>query len=92
MKGSAAGCPSCSAIADGFAVHLANHGVMLSAVSRAPLAKLQRLRAMVAPPRRVRSALTDDATGASPWGAGMARREGFEPPTYRSVVCRSAEW
>ncbi len=39
-----AGCPSCSAIADGFngiAVHLANHDVMLGAVSRAPLAKLQ---------------------------------------------------
>src|SRR3954465_5120781 len=39
-----AGCPSCSTIADGFngiAVHLANHDVMLSAVSRAPLAKLQ---------------------------------------------------
>src|SRR5438128_7353173 len=36
-----AGCPSCSAIADGFngiAVHLANHDVMLWAVSRAPLA------------------------------------------------------
>jgi predicted dithiol-disulfide oxidoreductase (DUF899 family) len=40
----AAGCPSCSAIADGFngiAVHLANHDVMLWAVSRAPLARLQ---------------------------------------------------
>ncbi len=40
----AAGCRSCSAIADGFngiAVHLANHDVMLCAVSRAPLAKLQ---------------------------------------------------
>ena len=39
-----AGCPSCSAIADGFngiAVHLANHDVMLWAVSRAPLAKLK---------------------------------------------------
>jgi predicted dithiol-disulfide oxidoreductase (DUF899 family) len=38
------GCPSCSAIADGFngvAVHLANHDVMLWAVSRAPLTKLQ---------------------------------------------------
>ena len=36
--------PSCSAIADGFdgfVVHLANHDVTLSAVSRAPLAKLQ---------------------------------------------------
>jgi predicted dithiol-disulfide oxidoreductase (DUF899 family) len=40
----AAGCPSCSMIADGFNgffVHLANHDVMLWAVSRAPLAKLQ---------------------------------------------------
>jgi predicted dithiol-disulfide oxidoreductase (DUF899 family) len=39
-----AGCPSCSAIADGFngsVVHLANHDVTLGAVSRAPLAKLQ---------------------------------------------------
>jgi predicted dithiol-disulfide oxidoreductase (DUF899 family) len=39
-----AGCPSCSSIADGFngvAVHLANHDVTLTAVSRAPLAKLQ---------------------------------------------------
>src|SRR5574341_1921849 len=39
-----AGCPACSAIADsfdGFAIHLANHDVTLSAVSRAPLAKLQ---------------------------------------------------
>jgi len=39
-----AGCPSCSAIADGFngfAVHLTNHDVMLWAVSRAPLTKLQ---------------------------------------------------
>lgn len=42
-----AGCPSCSAIADGFngiAVHLANHDVMLWAVSRAPLPKLQAYR------------------------------------------------
>jgi predicted dithiol-disulfide oxidoreductase (DUF899 family) len=39
-----AGCPACSSIADGFngfAVHLANHDVMLWAVSRGPLAKLQ---------------------------------------------------
>jgi predicted dithiol-disulfide oxidoreductase (DUF899 family) len=39
-----AGCPSCSAIADGFdrsVVHLANHDVTLAAVSRAPLPKLQ---------------------------------------------------
>src|SRR5918996_2460110 len=39
-----AGCMTCSTIADGFngfAVHLAHHDVTLSAVSRAPLAKLQ---------------------------------------------------
>ena len=39
-----AGCPACSAIADGFngiAIHLANHDVTLSAVSRVLLAKLQ---------------------------------------------------
>jgi len=39
-----AGCPSCSMIADAFngsAIHLANHDVMLWAVSRAPLVKLQ---------------------------------------------------
>ncbi len=42
-----AGCPSCSTIADGFdgfVVHLANHDVTLSAVSRAPLAKLQEYK------------------------------------------------
>src|ERR1035441_6764297 len=40
----AAGYPSCSMIADGFngfTAHLANHEVMLWAISRAPLAKLQ---------------------------------------------------
>ena len=39
-----AGCPACSAIADGFAgsaVHLANHDVTLMAISRAPLAAIQ---------------------------------------------------
>jgi predicted dithiol-disulfide oxidoreductase (DUF899 family) len=39
-----AGCPSCSSIADGFngiVVHLENHDVAFSAVSRAPFAKLQ---------------------------------------------------
>jgi predicted dithiol-disulfide oxidoreductase (DUF899 family) len=40
----AAGCPTCSTIADGFdgfAIHLAHHDVMLWAISRAPLEKLQ---------------------------------------------------
>lgn len=43
----AAGCPSCSMIADGFngfTEHLAQHDVTLTAVSRAPLAKLQAYR------------------------------------------------
>jgi predicted dithiol-disulfide oxidoreductase (DUF899 family) len=42
-----AGCPSCSMIADGFdgfAVHLANHDVTLTAMSRAPLEKLLAYR------------------------------------------------
>jgi predicted dithiol-disulfide oxidoreductase (DUF899 family) len=40
----AAGCPACSAIADGFdgfAVHLENHDVVMMAVSRAPLDAIQ---------------------------------------------------
>jgi len=39
-----AGCPACSAIADGFNgshVHLQNHDVMMMAVSRAPIAAIQ---------------------------------------------------
>ena len=42
-----AGCPSCSAIADGFngiAAHLMNHDVMFWAVSRAPLEKLEAFK------------------------------------------------
>jgi predicted dithiol-disulfide oxidoreductase (DUF899 family) len=38
------GCPSCSAIADGFngfVLHLENHDVAMTAISRAPLGKLQ---------------------------------------------------
>jgi predicted dithiol-disulfide oxidoreductase (DUF899 family) len=46
-----AGCPSCSSIADGFdgiAVHLQNHDVAFTAVSRAPLAKLQAYKKRMA--------------------------------------------
>ncbi|WP_431322682.1 DUF899 domain-containing protein [Rhizobium sp. YTU87027] len=42
-----AGCPSCSSIADGFngvVVHLENHDVAFTAVSRAPLPKLQAFK------------------------------------------------
>ncbi|MEW5833701.1 MAG: DUF899 domain-containing protein [Pseudomonadota bacterium] len=43
----AAGCPTCSTIADGldgFATHLAHHDVMLMAVSRAPFARIEAYR------------------------------------------------
>jgi predicted dithiol-disulfide oxidoreductase (DUF899 family) len=43
----AAGCPSCSSIADGFdgfVVHLENHDVAMTAVSRAPLEKIQAFK------------------------------------------------
>ena len=46
-----AGCPSCSAIADGFNgifVHLENHDVAFTAVSRAPLAKLDAYKQRMA--------------------------------------------
>jgi predicted dithiol-disulfide oxidoreductase (DUF899 family) len=46
-----AGCPSCSFIADcfnGFTVHLAQHDVMLWAVSRAPLPKLVQYKRRMA--------------------------------------------
>jgi predicted dithiol-disulfide oxidoreductase (DUF899 family) len=46
-----AGCPSCSAIADGFdgsVVHLANHDVAFYAISRAPLAALQAYKRRMA--------------------------------------------
>jgi predicted dithiol-disulfide oxidoreductase (DUF899 family) len=46
-----AACKTCSTIADGFngfAVHLANHDVMLWAVSRAPLAKIQAYKRRMA--------------------------------------------
>ena len=41
------GCPSCSAVADGyngFRVHLENHDVAMTAISRAPLEKLLAYR------------------------------------------------
>jgi predicted dithiol-disulfide oxidoreductase (DUF899 family) len=42
-----AGCPACSAIADGFngvVVHLENHDLAMTAISRAPLDKLQAFK------------------------------------------------
>jgi predicted dithiol-disulfide oxidoreductase (DUF899 family) len=91
----AAGCPSCSMIADGFngfAVHLAQHDVMLTAVSRAPLAKLQAYR------RRMGWTFPWASSSASDfnadYGVGFSerqQREGHEynfrqtPPISRST-------
>jgi predicted dithiol-disulfide oxidoreductase (DUF899 family) len=77
----AAGCPSCSMIADGFngfAVHLANHDVTLSAVSRAPLQKLQAYKTRMGgrfrgPPR---SATTSTSTSTSRSLRSSSLREG----------------
>ena len=65
-----AGCPACSAIADrfdGYVVHLANHDVTLSAVSRAPLAKLQAYKRRIGWtfPWASRSAATSTSTSTS---------------------------
>jgi len=62
------GCLSCSAIADGFngfAVHLAHHDVMLWAVSRAPLEKLQGYKRRMAGPSRGRRLPTAPSTSIS---------------------------
>ena len=57
------GCPSCSAIADGFNgshVHLENHDVELIAVSRAPIAALQDYRRRMGWSFRWASSLNSD--------------------------------
>jgi predicted dithiol-disulfide oxidoreductase (DUF899 family) len=72
----AAGCPHCSAIADGFngfAVHLANHDVMLSAVSRAPLAKLQAYKKRMGWTFPWASSIENDFT--SDYGVGFSEDE-----------------
>ena len=83
----AAGCPSCSMIADGFngfALHLANHDVMLWAVSRAPLAKLTAYK------RRLgwsfpwaSSASSDFNTDFNVWFSEQQQREGGVEYNYR---------
>src|SRR5437868_1076401 len=71
-----AGCPHCSAIADGFngiAVHLANHDVMLWAVSRAPLSKLQAYKKRMGWSFPWASSLPSEFT--SDFGAGYSDEE-----------------
>ena len=87
----AAGCPSCSAIADGFngiVTHLENHDVALWAVSRAPLAKLQAFRQRMGWSFPWASAFAGDFgadfsahfTEEQQWGGGIEYNYRQEPP------------
>ena len=84
-----AGCPSCSAIADGFngiATHLANHDVMLMAVSRAPQAKLQAYKERMGWTFPWATALPGDAdfnADFNVWFSEAQQREGGIEYNYR---------
>jgi predicted dithiol-disulfide oxidoreductase (DUF899 family) len=82
-----AGCPSCSAIADGFngfVVHLANHDVTLSAVSRAPLAKLQAYKRRMGWTFPWASSLGSDFNSdLNVWFSEEQQREGAVEYNYR---------
>src|SRR3989475_1859521 len=82
-----AGCPSCSAIADGFdgfVVHLANHDVTLSAVSRAPLAKLQAYKRRVGGTFPWASSLGSDFNlDFNVWFTEEQQREGLVEYNYQ---------
>ena len=77
-----AGCPSCSSIADGFngiAVHLENHDVALTAVSRAPLAKLQAFKRRMGWTFPWASSFGSDFNGDfNVWFTPEQEREGIE--------------
>jgi predicted dithiol-disulfide oxidoreductase (DUF899 family) len=82
-----AGCPSCSAIADGFngiAVHLAYHDVMLWAVSRAPLPKLQAYTRRMGWTLPWASSFNDDFNADfNVWFSEAQQREGRIEYNYR---------
>jgi predicted dithiol-disulfide oxidoreductase (DUF899 family) len=82
-----AGCPSCSAIADGFngsVVHLANHDVTLSAVSRAPLAKLKAYKRRMGWTFPWASSLGSDFNfDFNVWFTDVQQREGSVEYNYR---------
>ena len=98
----AAGCPSCSSIADGFngfAVHLENHDVAVMAVSRAPLAKLQAFK------RRMGWTFAWASSFGSDFNADFnvlftpeQQREGIEynyrhePPSPQIVATKMQDW
>src|SRR5262249_40338488 len=84
-----AGCLACSAIADGFSgftTHLANHDVMLWAVSRAPVEKLQGYKrrmagAFLGPPR-------PGATSTTTSTSLSARRRSVRAPSSTTSASR----
>jgi predicted dithiol-disulfide oxidoreductase (DUF899 family) len=82
-----AGCPACSAIADGFngfVVHLANHDVMLWAVSRAPLVKLQAYKRRMGWTFPWASSLGSDFNADfNVWFSEQQQREGGIEYNYR---------
>jgi predicted dithiol-disulfide oxidoreductase (DUF899 family) len=82
-----AGCPSCSMIADGFngfAIHLANHDVMLWAISRAPLAKLQAYKRRMGWTFPWASSLASDFNfDFNVWFTEAQQREGGVEYNYR---------
>src|SRR5215217_5448853 len=88
----AAGCPSCSAIADGFdgfVVHLANHDVMLWAVSRAPLEKLQAYKQRLGWTFPWASSLGSDFNfDFNVWFTDVQQREGGVEYNYRREAAR----
>ncbi len=83
-----AGCPSCSMIADGFngfAVHLANHDVMLWAVSRAPLVKLQAFKRRMGWTFPWASSFASDFNSDfNVWFSEQQQREGGAEYNYRA--------
>jgi predicted dithiol-disulfide oxidoreductase (DUF899 family) len=91
----AAGCPSCSAIADGFngfAVHLASHDVTLSAVSRAPFAKLQEYKRRMGWTFLWASSLaTDFNSDFNVWFTEDQQREGGIEYNYQREDAQSAD-
>ena len=90
-----AGCVSCSSIADGFdgfAVHLANHDVMLWAVSRAPLAKLQAYKQRMGWHFPWASSFNSDFNGD--FGVGFTeqqQREGDVEYNYRRLEAKTED-
>ncbi|WP_454853540.1 DUF899 domain-containing protein [Rhizobium binxianense] len=83
----AAGCPSCSSIADGFngiVVHLENHDVSFTAVSRAPLPKLQAYRQRMGWSFPWVSSFGSDFNGDfSVWFSEEQQRDGIEYNYHR---------